>query len=123
MLASSSPVAVSRRLTGMPAARLADRSRVRRSPLEQDSSPACSAVMAAKPRASSRRRPRPGGPLPHPTDRYGVLTILNPRLAPRRPAAAIPEASAVTSGEFAFYRKRSAIRAKSYAVVVSTVSS
>ena len=31
----------------MPAARLADRSRMRRSPPEQDSSPACSAVMAA----------------------------------------------------------------------------
>src|SRR5580658_6007427 len=46
-LLSSRPVMVSRRLTGMPAARLADSSRTRRSPPEQGSSPARWAVMAA----------------------------------------------------------------------------
>jgi len=41
------PVTVSRRLTGMPTAKLADSWRMRRSPPEQGSSSALRAVMAA----------------------------------------------------------------------------
>lgn len=47
VLSWSRPVTVSRRLTGVPAARLADRSKMRRSPPEQGSSPERRAVMAA----------------------------------------------------------------------------
>ena len=46
MLASSIPVTVSPRPAGVSAARLAASRRMRRSPPEQGSSPACSAVMA-----------------------------------------------------------------------------
>ena len=47
MLSLSSPVMVSRRLTGVPAARLADSWKMRRSPPERGRPPLTRAVMAA----------------------------------------------------------------------------